>query len=32
MGKLRKEPKMSEGFRSVVGTAEWNKLKENEAV
>ncbi len=32
MGKSREEPKVSEGFRSVVGTAEWNKLKETEAV
>lgn len=32
MGKSREEPKVSAGFRRVVGTAEWNKLKETEAV
>ncbi|EFL52312.1 hypothetical protein DesfrDRAFT_0801 [Solidesulfovibrio fructosivorans JJ]] len=32
MGKPREEPKVSEGFRSVVGTAEWQKLKETAAV
>jgi len=31
MGKLREVPKVSEGFRSVVGTAEWQKLNETEA-
>jgi len=32
MGKLREKPKVSDGFRSVVGTAGWNKLKEIAAV
>ena len=27
MGKQREEPKVSDGFRSVVGTAGWQKLK-----
>ena len=31
-GKLGVEPKVSGGFRSVVGTAEWGKLKEAEVV
>jgi hypothetical protein len=28
MGKLREKPKGSEGFRSVVGTGGWLKVKE----
>jgi len=32
VGKLREESKVSRGFRSVVGTAEWQKLKETAAV
>jgi len=32
MGKRGEEPKVSDGFRSVVGTAGWNKLKEIAAV
>lgn len=31
LGKQREEPVRSNGYRSVVGTAEWNKLKEIEA-
>jgi len=30
--KLAEKPKVSRGFRSVVGTAEWQKLKETAAV
>jgi len=32
MEKQGEEPKVSDGFRSVVGTAEWQKLKETAAV
>lgn len=32
MGKLREVPKVSGGFRSVVGTGAWQKLKETAAV
>lgn len=32
MGKLGEEPKVSGGFRSVVGTGAWQKLKETAAV
>ena len=32
LGKPREEPVRSDGYRSVVGTAEWNKLKETEAM
>jgi len=32
MGKQGEKPKASGGFRSVVGTAEWQKLKETAAV
>ena len=32
MKKQREEPKVSDGFRRVVGTAGWNKLKEMAAV
>ena len=32
MGKQGGEPKVGDGFRSVVGTAEWNKVKETEVV
>ena len=28
MGKLREKPKVSDGFRSVVGTGAWQKPKE----
>jgi len=32
MGKQGEEPKVGDGFRSVVGTAGWQKLKEAAAV
>ena len=32
MGKQGEKPKVSRGFRSVVGTVEWQKLKETAAV
>jgi hypothetical protein len=32
MGKQGEKPNVSGGFRSVVGTAEWQKLKETAAV
>jgi hypothetical protein len=32
MGKQRVQPKVSDGFRRVVGTAGWRKLKEIAAV
>ena len=32
MEKQGEEPKVGDGFRSVVGTAEWNKVKEAAAV
>jgi hypothetical protein len=32
MGKQGEEPKASDGFRSVVGTGAWQKLKETAAV
>jgi len=32
MEKQGEEPKVGDGFRSVVGTAEWQKLKETAAV
>jgi len=32
MGKQEEEPKVNDGFRSVVGTGAWQKLKETAAV
>jgi len=32
MGRQGVEPKVSDGFRSVVGTGVWQKLKETAAV
>jgi hypothetical protein len=32
MGKQREEPEVSDGFRSVVGTGAWQKLKETAAM